>query len=419
MGVMVLALVVRGGVVALVPDSLDNDPDGYRYLAENLLGHGVFGYGEIPTAYRPPLYPLVLTPCIALGPIAGAAMAGLHLALGVATVWLTYRLGRRWGLGNYALLAAALVACDPILLVQSTQVMTETPAAFLAVVSLLLLTSASERRSSTWRVMLAGGCLALATLCRATFLPFLVLAALALPIFAQTWKKRLCRFASFALAAALVLSPWVVRNQVQFGRPIVATTHGGYTLLLGNNASFYRYLRAGAWGTVWDADEFNRGWRAQATRSRPADEIRNDRLAYSRAWETIRGEPGTFVYSCAVRAGRFWALLPHQIDRGEGPAKRCSRYLVGLWYLVELALAAIGLAALLRGAGRAEDWRATWLWGGLLAACLTAIHTLYWSNLRMRAPLMPVVALAASAGAAWIVARRLGRKSLSEGTLGL
>ena len=54
-----------------------------------------------------------------------------------------------------------------------------------------------------------------------------------------------------------------------------------------------------------------------------------------------------------------------------------------------------------------------------MAACLTAIHTLYWSNLRMRAPLMPVVALAASAGAAWIAARRLGRKSLSEGTLGL
>jgi 4-amino-4-deoxy-L-arabinose transferase-like glycosyltransferase len=415
-GLVALALAVRGVVVALAPDSLDNDPDGYRYLAENLLHRGIFGYGQVSSAYRPPLYPLLLTPCVALGPLAVVAMAVLHVALGVATVWLVYRLGRRWGLGGYALAAAALVACDPILLMQSTQVMTETPATFLAAVSLLLLTSASER-PSTWRAMLAGGCLALTALCRATFLPFMILAALALPMFAQGSRERLRVFGSFAAAAALVLSPWAMRNQIHFGRPIVATTHGGYTLLLGNNPSFYQYLRTGAWGTVWDADEFNRTWRAQATRTRPADEIRNDRLAYAQAWQTIRQEPGTFVYSCAVRAGRLWAPLPHRVDPSEAPAKQCLRYLVGLWYLVELALAVIGLVALSRGARQGETWRATWLWGILLAACFTAIHALYWSNVRMRAPLMPVVALAASAGAASIGARLLGRKSLSENSL--
>jgi 4-amino-4-deoxy-L-arabinose transferase-like glycosyltransferase len=357
------------------------------------------------------LYPLVLTPCVALGPFSTLAIAILHVALGLATVWLVYRLGRRWGLGNYALLAAALVACDPILLVQSIQVMTETPATFLAVASLVFVSSASER-PSTWRAMLAGGCLALATLCRATFLPLMILAALGLPMFTHAWKERLRVFGSFAAAAALVLGPWAVRNQIHFGRPIIATTHGGYTLLLGNNPSFYRYLRTGAWGTVWDADEFNRTWRAQATRTRPADELRNDGLAYAQAWQTIRRQPGTFVYSCLVRAGRLWAPLPHGVDPHEPPAKRGLRYLVGLWYLVELALAAIGLVALSRRARRDETWRATWLWGILLAACFTAVHALYWSNLRMRAPLVPVVALAASAGTAWIAACLLGRKSL-------
>ena len=415
-GLVAIALAVRVVVVALAPDSLHNDPDGYRYLAENLLRGGVFGYGQVSSAYRPPLYPLLLTPCVALGPFAVGAMAVLHVALGVATVWLVYRLGRRWGLGGYALAAAVLVACDPILLIQSTQVMTETPATFLAAVSLLLLTSASQR-PSTWRAMLAGGCLALATLCRATFLPFIILAALALPTFARGSRQRLRVFGSFTAAAALVLSPWVVRNQIRFGRPIVATTHGGYTLFLANNPSFYQYLRTGAWGTVWDADEFNRAWRARATRTRPADEIRNDRLAYRRAWQTIRQEPGTFVYSCAVRAGRLWAPLPHRVDPREAAARQCLRYLVGLWYLVELALAVIGLVALSRGVRRGETWRATWLWGILLAACFTAIHALYWSNLRMRAPLMPVVALVASAGAASIGGRLLGHKSLSENSL--
>jgi 4-amino-4-deoxy-L-arabinose transferase-like glycosyltransferase len=408
-GLMVLALVVRVGVLGLVPDSLATDPDGYCQLAENLVHHGVFGSGEKPTAYRPPLYPLLLAPCVVFGRFANLAVAALHLGLGLATVGLVYRLGRRWGLGHFALLAALLVACDPILLLHSTLVMTETAATLLAALGLVLLTSACERPSAR-RAMTAGACLALAILCRATFLPWAILAAAALPAFARTWSSRLKLFASFLAAAVIVLAPWVVRHQVRFGRPIVTTTHGGYTLLLGNNPSFYEYLRRGQWGTVWDADEFNRAWSRRAADSVAADEVQNDRLAYAEAWQNIRREPGMFLYSCTVRAGRLWAPLPHQVDPQEGPASRWMRHLVGLWYLVELPLAAAGLVALFKGLAGTEGlpgkrwWQTGWLWGILLVGCFTAVHTFYWSNLRMRAPLMPAVALAAAAGASWFTA---------------
>ena len=111
---------------------------------------------NVPTAYRPPLYPLLLTGCVALGDYSRAAVGVLHLALGVATVGLVLVLGRWWGLGNRrAALAALLVACDPILLSQSTQVMTETPAAFLATAGLVALTWASRNpsacRTIAWR----------------------------------------------------------------------------------------------------------------------------------------------------------------------------------------------------------------------------------------------------------------------------
>jgi 4-amino-4-deoxy-L-arabinose transferase-like glycosyltransferase len=425
-------------------------------LAENLAHHGVFGSGHRPTAYRPPLYPLLLAPCTALGPLERLAIAALHVGLGLATVGLVYHLGRRWGLGRFALLAAALVACDPILLVQSTLVMTETAATLLAVLALVLLTSASERPSAG-RAMAAGACLALAVLCRATFLPWAVVAALVLPAMAPTWSGRLKLLASFLAAGAIVLAPWMVRNQVRFGRPIVATTHGGYTLLLANNPSFYEYLRHGPWGTVWDADPFNREWSRRAARGGPAEEIENDRRAYAEAWQNIRREPGMFAYSCLVRAGRLWAPLPHQVDPQEGPAKRWMRYLVGLWYLVELALAGAGLVALSKGRAGPEEpartkslcenpsppaplpasgargagfrigsrrhtgtqaragirwWRTGWLWGILLAGCFTAVHAVYWSNLRMRAPLMPAVALAAAAGASWLAACVMKRNAL-------
>ena len=438
---LLLTLLVRGGVLAFAPGSLATapphvnpdyavgtgdqsaryedrrtDPDGYGDLAQNLLASGTFGYDQVPTAYRPPLYPLVLTVCLAFGQWGNVAIAILHVLLGLATVWLVYRLGHRWGLGNYSLLAAALVACDPILLFWSTRVMTETPATLLAVASLILLTRASERPSIS-RAAMAGGCLALATLCRATFLPWMIIAAIVLPTLVQTWTLRLKLLGSFLAAAVLVLAPWAVRNQIQFGRPIVATTHGGYTVLLGNNEGFYDYLRSGAWGTVWDAEKFNDGWRARATRTSPADELRNDRLAYQEAWQNIRSHPWMFVYSSVVRVGRLWALVPHQVERNEGAGGRWSRYLVGLWYLAELALALIGILAIYRGVGRGQFWQTGWLWGILLAGCFTAVHALYWSNLRMRSPLMPVVALATAAGVARIATGIFGRKSCAANGL--
>jgi hypothetical protein len=36
------------------------------------------------------------------------------------------------------------------------------------------------------------------------------------------------------------------------------------------------------------------------------------------------------------------------------------------------------------------------VWGVLLCVVFTGVHTFYWSNLRMRAPLMPFVACVAA-----------------------
>jgi len=423
----VLALVVRGGVLLAMRDSLVADPDAYFRLAGNLVAHGTLGQGDVPSAYRPPLYPLLLAPAAACGAGARAVIAGLHLALGVATVLLTYRLGRCWGLGNWAALAAALVACAPILLAQSTLVMTETLATLLAVTSLLALSAAAEKPASGPPAA-AGASIALASLCRPTFLVFLAASALVLPAMADRWSDRWKAFLAFVAAAALVLSPWVVRNQIHFGRPIAGTTHGGYTLLLGNNPWFYGYLRDGAWGTVWDAEAFKADWSACLARGDARSELANDRLAYAEARKAIRHEPGMFFYACVVRVRWLWAPLPHQVDAEESLFRRWLRYAAGGWYVLEFALAAVGLAAVLRSqrltaAGedeidlmaRAEtgsDWQRTWLWGLLLILSFTAVHAFYWTNMRMRAPLEPAVALAAAGGVAWIAARVARRKQL-------
>jgi len=448
---LLFALLLRGAVLVLAPEALATDPDGYRLLARNLVEHGTFGFGDVPTAYRPPLYPLMLAAWAALEPSTRVAIGALHLVLGVAAVGLTAEVGRRWGLGRYRLLAAALVACDPILLHQSTLVMTETPAALLAVGVLLALTLAAERPALP-RFALAGALAGLAVLCRPTFLVPAVLAALVLPWFAASgerprWRSGRrnveeegnategerrnategvpYRWLAYGAALAVVLSPWAVRNQVLFGRPIVGTTHGGYTLLLGNNPGFYEYLRNGAWGSTWDASQFNDAWARQAPLAGPAAELANDRRAYAEAWRHITAEPGSFFYACLIRIGRLWQPLPHRTAVVEGRAARWSRYVAGAWYAVELPLAALGVVVLLVAVrGQKQERRAppdlrqivlrTWFWGLLLAASFTAVHAFYWTNMRMRAPLMPVAALAAALAVASIGKRRLLCNLLAE-----
>jgi hypothetical protein len=64
---------------------------------------------------------------------------------------------------------------------------------------------------------------------------------------------------------------------------------------------------------------------------------------------------------------------------------------VAAWYVTVYLLAALGVYRL-----RGKLLRTPWVYGLLLCLVFTAVHTFYWSNLRMRAPLMPFVALVAS-----------------------
>ncbi len=405
----VLALAVRVGPFWAMPSALIDDPDAYRALATNVWQYGVFGEKTTPTVFRPPLYPLVLVPAVTLGDYTPAAIALLHFVLGMATIVLTYALARRLDFQRpMALLAAALVACDPILLMQSTQVMTETLATLLVVAGLWVLALRQHTPTFDWKaVALSGGLLALAALCRPSLIVWLALVGVAVPWLVEKWPNRLKFAAVYFLAAAVVLSPWAIRNQIQFGRAIVTTTHGGYTLCLANNREFYEYLRSGASSErPWDATSYNR----IRDKFREPGETKDDRAEYSAAWDTIQANPGDFFSACVYRVRRFWGVMPYVSLRG---AYRpiVFRWAVAAWYVAEFLLAVVGLIVLVRR----RAWRNPfWLSALLLAVSLTAIHAVFWSNMRMRAPLTPLIALAACVGLSAIYGRQFGRKPQSS-----
>jgi hypothetical protein len=83
------------------------------------------------------------------------------------------------------------------------------------------------------------------------------------------------------------------------------------------------------------------------------------------------------------------------------------RYATAVWYCGVYVMAAVGIWRL-----RWRLVRAPWVWGVLLCLAFTAVHTLYWCNLRMRAPLMPFVALVAAA--TFIPTRSASEESASD-----
>ena len=436
--VIVLGLLVRGGVVYARLNQLSSDPDAYRSIAVTLATHGVFGRtsaaGEVvPTAFRPPLYPALLSAWVSAGQLTNASVAVLHVVMGVVTAVLTFltcrHLLRRQDCVNHPLvcsLAAVLVIIDPILLQQSALVMTETLATLLAAAVIYLWarhdlwtghgpreTSRSWSADVLWATTL-GVLLSLAYLCRPTFLVWSVLIAAQVALAPGLSKTR--RIAGTLIVAGVVGSVvvgWTVRNLQTFGRPIWATTHGGYTLLLANNPLFYDYLQDGQWGRVWDAERFMvayhhrhqgdprseafwyRDWASAERRQRAGEadrgpsESEEDQLAHDAAMATIRREPAQFLWACLVRVGRLFSPLPHLVP-GRDPL---VVWLVGSYYLLVYSAVILGLWRLGRTTVRTPWWPIL-----TLAFSLTAVHAIYWSNLRMRAPLTPALAIIAAVG---------------------
>jgi hypothetical protein len=420
---LAFALCLRGIVLFVGQSSLSDDPDAYLRLAGNWARAGVLGVESsdgstvTPTAFRPPLYPWLLSRLADNdGNISVFLIAMMHLLLGVGTVWLV------WSIANQLMipwpwLPALLVTLDPLLLRASQVVMTETLAAFLAVLAWRLWlavypTDRTERRTiGQWLMLFGLGCtFGLSILARPTAGPWVALCALGLLFVAcSCWKRRVNDCLIVSLLVAACLAPWVLRNVAVMGKPIWATSHGGYTLLLANNPLIYEHFQRHGPSRQWNAEAFHERWasRYETAEKKSAteesfwlepvapeeihptwNELADDALAYSAAWSTIARHPLMFVLSSIYRVGWLWSPWPLVDSIG-------LRLVIGGWYALMFALAVVGLR---QGnwAGSRQAWLRVWWLPLALVLSLTLIHAVFWSNMRMRAPAMAVIYVAAS-----------------------
>jgi Dolichyl-phosphate-mannose-protein mannosyltransferase len=405
---LALASIVVGTVLVrltLMVGGLDrlDDPDRYLTLALSLAEGNGFALDGRPTAYRPPLYPIILAPLVAA--LSHAALPWgvgmLHLALGVGTVLLVRLAARRSGISPVrCLVASAIVAFDPVLAVQSRSVMTETPAAFLIAATLAAVSLGGLKGS-----FLSGIGFGLASLCRPSLLPAAIVAGLlGLVVRPGNGKTRAIRTGLLGLATVAVLAPWAWRNDRIFGERVWTTTHGGYTLALANNPVYYTEVLDGPAGAVWSgpnqAEWFDEVGRSTDGMAEPVA----DRLLRSRALSLIRERPWDFTRAALARFGRFWGLAPSGAVYPGWLRAVSAAWTAPLWLFLVLGLAN----------------RETWQWPGVVAPAillaLTLVHLAYWTDLRMRAPIVPAIALivATASPGRWISSSRTVKAEASE-----
>jgi hypothetical protein len=376
-----LAVVLRAGVILRAGGSFD-DPDNYLQLARSLESGEGYSLAGRPTAYRPPLYPILLAPLVKLfGDHVWIGIAGLHMALGAATVWLTARAARGWGMTLGRCAAAALIAAaDPVLVWQSRWVMTETPSAFLA--SLVLAGASVPGRLGA---VLGGLGFGLLGLCRPSGLaPAALTIAAAICAPPGNGRERVARFGMMAAAILVCLVPWTVRNTLVFGQPICTTTHGGYTLALANNPTYYHDVQSGSAGTVWTGALQWRWFDAVNRATAGMTEPEADRYLQDSVIRLARNRPAEFGWAVVHRLRHFWSPAPRAAVYSRGMRWACLLWTLPLWVAFALGLT------------RAELWRWPRIVAPLLCAGFTLVHAVYWTDMRMRAPLVPAIALVAA-----------------------
>ena len=434
---LVFVALLRSATVWQGWNSLRDDPDAYAQLAVSLANSGAYGFqveaDQVrPTAFRPPLYPWLLSWLVADGKVSVVGLATGNVLLSLLIAALAASVANRLRLA-WPIMAGVWVTMDPLLSRASQLMMTELLATFLGLLAWWLwlalwpnlptcsldAQNKNSRSMPQWFALYALGLvLGLSILARPTAAVwFLLFAACMLLVGCQCWKRRILDSVTVSICVLICVVPWTLRNWSQLGVPIWATTHGGYTLLLANNPSLYQHFEKNGPDRNWNVERFNAAWASRGivdkelllqdeywqrepsdtttTESAPSDrptvqvhslgELADDQLAYEIASQTIREHRGTFLLSCLYRTGWFWALWPNGVGLVTATA-------FGGWYFFIFAYAIVGVGkAVYERKWTQMGWVRSWLPGLLLLVSLSLVHSVYWSNMRMRSPLMPCV----------------------------
>jgi Dolichyl-phosphate-mannose-protein mannosyltransferase len=293
---------------------LHGDPLFFQKVAASLAdgnGYAILHSGRpVPTALHPPMFPLVLT----VLDLVGIQTANAHrLALAVVSagaIPIMGLLGHRLLSPAAGLVAAGIAAFGPLWVQPSGKVLSES--LYLVVIPLVLLTALRcIDRPSPWRFLVVGLTIGIAALTRSEAVSLVVLLGIPLVLFVpRRWAERGKLGLLLLVGFALVVGPWVVRNDLQLGGFALSTNSG--TTLVGAYTPATFNPNSPLYGSFSDAAEF--GHSAAVKRRRPPDHAKRwteralsnalGKIGTTYARRHLSDLPGVVL----AREGRLWGF---------------------------------------------------------------------------------------------------------------
>ncbi|HLK46412.1 MAG TPA: glycosyltransferase family 39 protein [Acidimicrobiales bacterium] len=217
-----------------LPFKFLSDEEWYVGEARQLLdGHAwrwVLPPGR-PTALHGPLTSILFVPFVWAFQSA-TSLREVMAVLGTGTVVLLGLAARELGGDRVGLLAAAIAAAFPDLWIRDGLVVSEPVATLFVVLAVWVSLLAVHRRLRPWHSLALGACAGLVALARAEIVLAVLVLGVAVvlgrarPRAALVWRHLFL----VALAAVVVVGPWVLYNQGRFKGTVLLTNNLGSTL---------------------------------------------------------------------------------------------------------------------------------------------------------------------------------------------
>jgi len=306
-----------------------------------------------PTAFFEPFYPVFLgvvravfgpTPGIRFGPKEtipyGPKITVVRLfqsTFDASVILILYFLGSALFTPVTGGLAALIYCFYPYSIVFVTNIVTQNTFLFLQALMVFFLVRTLDRQSWISYILLGltAGLTLLTRISLITFIPFIVL-CLYLPLRGQLkWGRLLVSLGIMVL----VLVPWVVRNQMVLGEPLLLPTKGGRNLWEYNLQVFTSEKMRGKVTGVdliyqnFAKKNYNRLKKKELIPFpdfTDETEIERDRILKDRAKRFILANPWIYAQLCGLRVYQLFRVIPRHLG---GPLATAASLLTWGWIL--------------------------------------------------------------------------------------
>ncbi len=350
------------------------DSTDYVQMAKHLNRGQGFQISGVPTTRRPPVYAALIAPFLKYNffPLGVQILQALLVAFSCI---LIYAISVQMFDQKTGLLAAALFSLDYMSVRQTVALLPEVVFVFFILVSFYCLFKGLKARPMAW-LFLSGIFAGLSVLTKDSLLFYFPILVLWLWLWKGGVKPGLLRGVVFALGFMSVITPWVARNCLLHGKPVLITVSSGHTFYLGNNPSVTGRITGQDWAlgedTVLPEDPH----------LPPLFTVEADRYLMRKGMEFVRDHPQKFFYLMGRKTLNMWR--PYRTD-----SPMIAKILITLTYIPVLIFGLWGMAL------TKKRWKE--LFPVLVFLFyIVSIHAVMVASVRYRYPAMPFLTMFAS-----------------------